>query len=379
MNIMQRVQNAFRYEPEISKRFKVYELPINRQLPSVDLYMQALDGASSKIVQHRTSLYDFYHVMLRIDSYVASLMEKRLENIGNKTVQIEYDGKPMEELDYFFTAPKFRTFLEDVILTKFWGFNLFEFDHIKYRDRLWFDYSVIPHKHVNPYRKEVLANQMDMEGTPYDNKPGVLFVGDVDDLGLFSKVTLLSIYKRLGLFNYSKYVDLASENFTQLKVKGYVDDSNIHSIQQQLEKRAGGVLSVPEGMDMEFDNQTSTSQNQLFENYMKLLQEELAILILGQNMTTQDGSSRSQAEVHKAEQNDKFASDERYILDVLNYEFVDFLPLWGFEYDTSKLKFKFLPNTSDELKRKLEEYKTLKDLGVVFTDNELRDTFKDLI
>ena len=48
-------------------------------------------------------------------------------------------------------------------------------------------------------------------------------------------------------------------------------------------------------------------------------------LVLGQTMTTEDGSSRSQAEVHERTQEDIFDADGKYVLDVLNYEFTKVL------------------------------------------------------
>ena len=373
-------QDAFKYEGDRSRKFKIIEMSKQRITPAIDKYVEALEAASSKLLQMRVMLYDSYLTTLMVDNHVSSLLDKRLENITNKTLVLTKDDEIIDDVTYFLKSPKFREFTKELILAKFWGFQLFEFYQKEYEGRLWFDYSVIPHKHINPYRKEVLVNQTDDTGVPFSERNDCLFVGDEDDLGLLSKITLLSLYRRLGMFSYSKYLDLASENFTTLKVRGYDDDKNMDNIAKAIENRAGGgLLQVPDGVDLQMDNQSSTSQNQLFENYMKMIKEELTILVLGQTMTTEDGSSRSQAEVHQKEQKSKYSSDEIYVLDVLNYEFVDYLNLWFPMINTSDVEFKFIPTNEDEISDKLENYERLRNLGVVFTDEELREIFKDIL
>lgn len=112
---------------------------------------------------------------------------------------------------------------------------------------------------------------------------------------------------------------------------------------------------------------------------MKMIKEELTILVLGQTMTTEDGSSRSQAEVHEDEQKSKYSSDEVFVLDTLNFEFVDYLKIWFPEINTDKVRFKFEPTNIDELFDKLKIYERLKNVGIAFSDEELRETFKEIL
>jgi hypothetical protein len=343
---IQRATNFFTYKQEKSKRVKIVEFPKRRIAPKIDEFVLAVESASSKIMQSRTLLYDHYQQTMMFDSHVAALISKRLENIEGKTLVL-YDGEnPVEEINYFLSSPKFREFMKDIVMTKFWGMNLFEFDEYEWREKKWFDYRLIPIKHVNPYEKEILTHQTDNVGTSIADDDSYMFVGDPDSLGLLLQVTLLSLYRRLGMFNYGKYVDLASENFMQLMQREFSDNQNVKHVQDQLSKRdGGGIISLPDGVELRSENQSSSQQNQLFEGYMQMLKDELAVLILGQNMTTSDGSSRSQAEVHQSEQRSKYDADELYILDVLNYEYIDKLPLWGFEI-TPTMHFKFEENIS---------------------------------
>ena len=374
------VKNLYEYKRDVSNKFKIVEMPKARVIPSIDNYITAVEGAQSKLIQNRVLLYDNYLTTLTFDNHVKSLMDKRLDNVGNRVIQMYYQDKPYEDANYFLKAPEFEQFMKDIVLTKFWGMNLFEFTVKEYEEKMWFDYNIIPHKHINPYSKEVLTQQFSSEGVNWEGYDDVLFCGDENDLGLLLQITLLSLYRRLGNYNYAKYVDLASDNFEKIKARGVGDDDSWERIQEQLsEKQGGSSIFLPEGVDLDSENRASSQQNQLFEGYMQMLKDELAILILGQTMTTEDGSSRAQAVVHQDEQDMKYTADEEYVLNVLNYEFKDYLHLWGWDLDKKQVSFKFIPSTDEELRRKLANYKTLKELGVMFTDEELRETFKEII
>jgi hypothetical protein len=379
-------KNSYVPEKQITGNNKKYKQIIQmtpyRVSPSIDEYTHALDSAKSKVLQSRILLYDNYIATLDLDAMVVSLLNKRFGNLENKSIELV--NKDTNEVDdnykEFLNSPRFKEFVMDILNTKFWGFNVFEFNTLVTHNQEYFDYYLFPHKHINPYSKEVLKYQYDSKGISFKNKADIMMIGDSDNLGLLSQIALLSIYKRFGMFNYSRYSELAAENFTQIQAGGATDAIQMQKLQSDiLDRGRGGLLNTPEGVNLDFQNQSSSSQNQLFENYQTMIKEEMAILILGQTMTSFDGSSRSQAEVHSDEQDSLFASDERFILNTLNFDFKEYLNYWFADFDSAKYEFKFKINSSVELKKQLDEYKELKELGIMFTDEELRTKFKDLL
>lgn len=368
---------SFKYLPEKTK-IHIVETGISSYKKNIDEFIRAVNAARNKQFQERSLIYDMYSDVLTIDDVVSSFIDKRIENIHNKRIVVERNEKPYDDIKYFIEAPSFKMFLKDILMTKFWGFNLFEFGVKLEESKLWFDYSTINHKHVNPYRMEVLHRQHDQTGTKFEKLPNFMFLGDKNNLGYLVKITLLSLYGRRGMFNYSRYTDLAGENFTQLIERDFSDDYHIDEIQNNLNKEGqGGNLSLPEGIEVSTENSSTSQQNDLFEGYMDQIRQRLSVLILGQTMTTEDGSSRSQAEVHQSEQDKKYQSDLEYVQDALNYFFVEYLHLWGFE--NQGVRFKLVPTTQDEIRIKLNNYEKLRNLGITFTDEELRETFKDII
>jgi phage gp29-like protein len=135
--------------------------------------------------------------------------------------------------------------------------------------------------------------------------------------------------------------------------------------------KAGQAFMKPDGVDIEVTNLTSSQQNQLFDNYYKTLTDEQSKYILGQTMTTTEGSSRSQAEVHERTQAEVFASDDKYILDILNYTFIQYHRLWGLPDG----KWVFKEDSSVKMMAELEKDMKLKELGYNFTQEFIAEKY----
>jgi len=268
----------------------------------------------------------------------------------------------------FFSIPDFEDFLQNAFETRYWGYSLFEFD---YKDG--FNYTLIPRKHVRPESKIVVRNQTDATGIQYntpDVEKFVLSFGKTKDLGILKTAVYYSVYKRNTYGDWGNYVELAGNNFELIKYSG--NDIMLKNATENALKKTGanGQVAIPDGVDVDFINKSSTSQNQLFEGFTQKLNDEQSKLILGQTMTTDDGSSRSQAEVHQTQQNDIFFADEQYILAFLNFKFKKKLPNWGLNQEGT-----FTFKKRENILAMLEQDKALKDLGYVFTPEYLKEKY----
>lgn len=345
--------------------------------PLLENYNRAVIAATAENLQDRQMLYSFYWQAMNLDPWVSALINKRLENVLEKRVHLQVGDEPLDTGE-FFKSPTFKKFLTDILLTKFWGFSVFEFERDMWNDQPWFNYSRLPNVNFNPYLKEVLLRPTDTKGTPLSVYDNVLFSGDVDDLGELLQITRLYIEKSNSNAFRLRYAELASENFVIESYKNY-DQNTLEELNQAFEQRGvGNRLQKPEDIGIELHNQSSSQQNQLFKDLIDDYKKELSILILGQTMTTQDGSSRSQAEVHQEEQDNKMIADIEYIEDFLNFEFIEFLPLW-FDIPTTDAKFILDTTNEKKIRTQIGNVKLLQELGMTFTEEELREKFKDLL
>ena len=347
-----------------TKEFTYMQTPTEIVAADVSNYKDALIAAKGKYVQQRSTIYDIYQNALDFDIHLKGLIERRLLNTSGKVFEYVINDEPSEIADNVLNDPDFTKLINDLLMVNFWGMGLFEFD----KD---FNYTIIPIKHIDPFEKMVRKVQYSTShgDVSYDGLKNVVFIGGGNDFGMLQQLALYAMYKRAALGDWAQYSQLAGTNFRVVKYRGDVPDPARRLAVRTIVNNAGqGTLDLPDGIDVETSNQTSSSQNQLFENYVQYLDDNMTKLVLGQTMTTEDGSSRSQAEVHERVQDTIFDSDGKFILTLLNYDLAHIMASYG----VSGGRWKFVENSTTKQSDEIERDLKLKELGIVFTDAELR-------
>lgn len=79
---------------------------------------------------------------------------------------------------------------------------------------------------------------------------------------------------------------------------------------------------IPQGMDIEFIQNGARGGDSVFGHLAKFLDEQVSKIILGQTMTTDNGSSKAQAEVHNEVRLDVKAADARQLEAALNKDVI---------------------------------------------------------
>lgn len=355
----------------------------SRQPRDIAEFVQALKAAEAENLQDRVKLYDIYQESLDYDAHLRGLIERRVDNIVNKGLKFVVNEVENEQWTEWAKAPKFRAFLRDVLLVKLWGLGLFEFSKDTDRNggKTWFGYYKIPIKHFNPFKKEVLKRQQDNSGVPIANRIGKDFclVSDdkkyFKDFGLMKTLTPLCIRKRNAQNNLDSYVEHAGNNFMTFEYRNTsvtTDPKKRHEIQEALKQaKAGKPFMKPSGFDLQVTNLSSSQQNELFKFALSYYTDEQSKLVLGQTMTTEDGSSYSQAEVHERTQAEVFASDNKFILDFLNYDFYEFHKIWGIPDG----RWEYEENSNVKDMQEIAKDMQLKSLGYKFTPEQIAEKY----
>lgn len=79
---------------------------------------------------------------------------------------------------------------------------------------------------------------------------------------------------------------------------------------------------LPDSMRIEFESVSGTQSEAVFENLCRYLDEQVSKAVLGQTMTSDNGSSQAQATVHNEVRHDIAASDARAVTNTLNRDLV---------------------------------------------------------
>lgn len=371
-----RVQNKVT-APMIEKQgsFTISLSVVTRRPKDIQDFINALNQAESTTNPLRYQLYDLYNENMDYVPHLKSLVELRINKILQRNLKfIRKSGKVDEAVTEWLKAPEFKYFLTEIVNTRFYGYSLFDFT--EYAGDDWFNFDLINRKHVNPITKKVLKYQYSADGDSYlspSYKKYVMPIGKERDLGLFKPACPVCINIRNLTSDMMNYVELAGNNFTITKTKH--NDPKLKNQIANAMKNIGssGTINLPEGVaDIDIQNMSSSQQNELFTSIHDLLNKELSKLFIGSTMGIEDGSSRSQAEVHERTMGNVFESDATYVLDVLNYEFIEKMPLFN---KTVSGKFIFEESHTDEDMQELDKDTKLKNLGLNLTPEYLAEKY----
>jgi phage gp29-like protein len=243
------------------------------------------------------------------------------------------DGSENEEATKLLKAEWFEIFVSCALDSRFYGFSLLEFDSLI--DDKFKEVREVPREYVVPEKGKVRTTlnggtYIDYTKPPFAN--WVLFVGSKTDLGLLNKVTPVVQWKRLVQATWAEYNELYG---IPLRV-GRTDTrdpearNNMAQMLDQLGSSAWGLFDEDDNIEIISGN--SSGNHNTFKDFIDLADEQISKLILGQTMTTDDGSSRSQAEVHAEILESYTGADLRWLEHLINNKLLPFCENLGLTF-----------------------------------------------
>jgi len=129
---------------------------------------------------------------------------------------------------------------------------------------------------------------------------------------------------------------------------------------------------LPDSMRIDFQDTGKVNGDNVFENLARWVDEQVSKAVLGQTMTTDNGSSQSQAEVHNEVRHDIARSDARAVSASLMRDLV--IPFIDLNFGVQKLYPRLMieVNEPEDVKAQIDGAAKLMPLGVTFRASELR-------
>lgn len=310
--------------------------PLHRGINDVGAWRSAIRMADVGV---RTKLYDLYEDLL-IDGYLSDAIDKRIEAVTDCDLSFTINNKEVEVITELMDTPEFEGLLKEIMLSKFWGVSV---DETSFLDG--FNFKSIPRKHIRTKFKEIAINEGDERGIPYDGNDMILQFGGDDDYGIILKAAPYVIYKRGGFGDWAQFVELFGMP-QRIGKYSSMDDASRRALIEAFETAGSApYLVIPKETEATQTSNSSSGNGTLYNDFRKACNEEILITILGQTMTTQDGSSLSQSKVHLEVQEKKHRADRRYVERMLNKLFLPLLEKRG--YPVTGGKFRFLDKAQE--------------------------------
>jgi hypothetical protein len=325
--------------------FKVSQVvivqPPKRETLDISKYTGAVKSSDKG---KRNSLYDIYDNILK-DPVIGESVRKRVRKITNGGLFFSDENKEVDEMTDLIKTPVFRKLLFNIIMTRFFGKSIIE---LSFTDG--FNISLINRKNYDTSKKLILKKIGDDDGIPYENDDFLLNIGEDDDLGLLMEVAPFAIFKRNGGADYAEFCELWGIPILAGLYDPEEEDAR-EEMEATMEKRGAGG-SIVMSKNSEVKSIASESKGAVHKEYLDWIDEQMLISLIGQTMTTKDGSSRSQSETHEEVQNEISEDDKTYTLEILNYMFLPRLEKRG--YPTGKGWFNYPKKDSLTMLQKIE-------------------------
>ncbi len=310
---------------------------VDRGKKDIRIWKNALLEAESVINPNRARLYDIYEDAL-LDGHLTGIVSKRIDAVLNKDLFFENNGTVVPEMNALIKSAQFRKLIRTILETRLWGISGVEF-----HPGSAFHFDTIPRKHIKPELGIIAYNQSGNDGCTYEDISNIWVMGEHRDLGILLKCAPLCIYKRGGLSDWAEYIEIFGQPVRIVRYDSY-DEQTRAELKNALDNTGSSLsIMIPKQADFEIkDGKQSNGNGELQMSFIKSLNDELSILILGNTDTTTSSNSSgyAQSRIHLEQQYEITKSDLAYVVTMLNSpQFKNILIGYGYPADFGQFVF----------------------------------------
>lgn len=318
-----------------AKSMSVKLLEQSRQLTRKDMkqWRDAWETALDVEKPQRSDLYDIYDdAMVDLHLYGA-IRNRMLKNLSRKFKVVEENGEENEEATKALTKKWFRKFCLLALESKFYGHSLIQFGDII--EGKFSDVKLVPRRHVIPEFGIIVRETGDETG--YDYRSGtlaqwVIEVGESDDLGILLKLSKEAISKKNVIQFWDEFAEIFGIPIRVAKTSTR-DKKDLARLENMMKNMGSALYSLlPTGTDIEIKEASKGDAFNVFDKRIDRANSEMSKGVNGQTMTMDNGSSRSQAEVHQDVSDVIVESDGVDLSYAINDDLIPFLIKKGFPF-----------------------------------------------
>lgn len=282
----------------------------------------ALVNCENPKYRNRWLLFQIFANML-VDGHLQGLILQRQNTILQKKWKVLVNGRESDEITNKFNQLWFGKFLKmshDAII---YGFSFVQITEVI--DGMVQDVELVPRIYCCPEFDLIRDNYTSLTGADiYDNNFKNFIVPmyrDKTDLGELAKVADLQIKKQASLVSYSEYQERFGTPF-RVVMTDITNEDTKKQIAQMLAKMGSNAWSIID-KDDKIEFVMPSSDGSIFETFLKYIDEQLVITLLGQSLTTSTrgkGGNRALGEVHERIAQSIQREDSEWIEKWINHE-----------------------------------------------------------
>ncbi len=321
---------------------KIVNMFKDRSRKDIDKWRNAISMAEHPKKPRRDFLYQLYNDLMT-DGHLQNQISLRKSVVLNTTFQIisKSSGEINEELTDLFNSKWFYDLLEILSETPLYGHSLIEFTSFEDSN---IEFSLVPRTNVVPEMQYVIPDLSRPDDViPYNEPQHEAWIIEFGkkDLGILNNIVPNLIWKRNIMQSWAEFCEKFGLPMVTATSQKF-DDGTLDTIEAMLEQLGEAAYAVfPQGTEIEFKEANSHDIYQVFDAKIERNNGEVSKAITGSTMLTDNGSSRSQSEVHERNLEERIApADRRNIAFFVNHEVFNILRLHGYNIaDDSEFVF----------------------------------------
>ncbi|WP_338813439.1 DUF935 family protein [Bernardetia sp. Wsw4-3y2] len=307
---------------------RMTESVARKEIPDV---LSARRSALDVWFPRRDRLQEVYSNIVSNNAHLKTVMQKRAFFLSNHPFKVvDKNGDEIIEKTKLLQHSWFRRFLKFYTEGISYGYSVIQFFPNPKKEGT-FKIENIDRRHIRPEVEQIVLSTYDTEGIAIDSlqEAGVNVLNicdDADEFGLLDLVAMLDILSRHSWAAWDEGEQLMTTFIRVVETAGFKDPETRNLLGQFLEEMGSAAYAV---LPSESKLTLHETSRQDFHNVpmmkIKLANELISKLYLGQTMTTDNGSSRSQSETHADEQNEVRENDKENSKDFINDTLFPFL------------------------------------------------------
>lgn len=330
--------------------------------------LQKVNGTIT--VPIKKPLQDIYDYAL-LDAHLSSVVEQRKAKVLGEEYGVFVGDVVDNDLTKLFSKQWFNKLQSAVIDSKVYGYNLIEVQDLI--DSEIRDIKTISRGNVIPELRAIVKNPYQTNSLiPIDNRndSDYYILVDSGELGLLNKVVPLVMMKRLTMSMWASHAETFGIPPTILKTDNKEHVDKFHQDLTKFVHSRKIVIGTADSLDV---LQTSgTDPHNIYKELIETCNAEISKAIIGQTMTTDNGSSRSQSEVHERVANEISEADREYMTYAIND--IVFPKLIALGYRLENATFKYISRAKRSYEEKLKTITTLiKENGYMIDPENVRE------
>jgi len=321
---------------------KIEVRPVYRKTQDIQKWRNAMISAES-VTQYRKLIYDLYDDIM-LDGFLKACIRKRVAAVTNRKIVFTKNGIEDEKINKLFGMSFFTELVKEIMNARFYGHSLVELNwpgQVNKEVSGWT--KLVNRAHVKPRFGLVTIQAHDVEGYAYREAPfadHLIEVGGDDDLGDLLEVAQYVIYKR---GNFGDWAEFAETFGMPFRWATYSNEANRKMLEEAMSKAgSAGYVVAPEDANLNFFTPANGQGNEIFKQLRAATNEEIAITILGNSMTTSEArqSGYAQGKVHQEVEQELNKDDRIYVKRILKEKVIPYLQRLGYDAEGGDIEFK---------------------------------------